>query len=202
MAKTNVLKYNADCYYPEALESGALSLAEMRAEYSRLRKIANRRIAALGRSEFADTDAYKKNVGKYTTIATLDETELRYKLYDLSKFVTARSGSVTGQRRIREQVIETFRNMGVEFINKHNYKRFTDFMEASRTAKFSKIVSSDRIKELFGVLSRHKIDSGKVLEDFKKWDRENLESKIDSIISAEANGAKAKSIRKMLDTLE
>lgn len=202
MAKTNVLKYEAYNYYPEALESGTLSIAEMRKEYSRLRKIANSRLEALGRSEFANTQAYLGNVGAYPPLATFSsESELRFKLYDLSKFVTAKGGSVTGQREIMKQAIETFHEMGVDFVNKKNFKRFTDFMEASRTAKLDKVLSSSRVVELFGVLSRKKIDPNKVLEDFHNWEADNLETKIDAIVSAEVNGATAGTIRKMLNEL-
>ena len=62
MAKIDVLKYDYENYYIEALKSGSLTLKEMRSEYSRLRKIANSRLEALGRSRFSNTQAYIRNM--------------------------------------------------------------------------------------------------------------------------------------------
>lgn len=179
MAKTDVLKYDYENYYIEALRSGSLTEKEMRSEYSRLRKIANERIAALGRSRFNKTQTYIKNVGKYVTLDKIkNERQLIYKLSDLAKFVTSKRGSVTGQYEIRRKTLETLHERGITFVNARNLDDFGDFMEEARTRLYSRIYGSERIKDMFGVAEKKGINPQDLFQDFAYWmqNREKLEA--------------------------
>lgn len=179
MAKTDVLKYDYENYYIEALRSGSLTEKEMRSEYSRLRKIANERIAALGRSRFNKSQAYIKNVGKYVTLDKIkNERQLIYKLSDLAKFVTSKRGSVTGQYEIRRKTLETLHERGITFVNARNLDDFGDFMEEARTKLYSRIYGSERIKDMFGIAEKKGINPQELFQDFAYWmqNREKLEA--------------------------
>ena len=178
MAKIDVLKYDYDNYYIEALKSGSLTLKEMRSEYSRLRKIANSRLEALGRSRFSGTQAYILNVGKYVTLDKIkSERDLMYRLQDLAKFVTAKSGSVSGQYEIRRNALESLRERGLHFVNEKNFELFGKFMEEARIRGYARIYGSERVSELFGTASKKGINPEELFKDFVYWmtNRQNLE---------------------------
>lgn len=203
MARKNVLKYERLLYAPEALESGTLTVKEQRAEYSRLRKIANSRISALGRSEFRESQTYLKNRGGFAPLSKIESKDLKFELYDLMKFVTAKSSSVTGQREIRQQTIATFHDMGYTFINRKNYKQFTDFMEnARKTYDAHGRKYSNTTLELFSVIQRVKMDPEIVQQKFSEWvgDSDKIRE-LQKIISADINGVDAEQIREMIDRL-
>ena len=178
MAKIDVLKYDYENYYIEALKSGSLTVKEMRSEYSRLRKIANKRLSALGRSKFSGTQAYILNVGKYVTLDKIkSERDLMYKLQDLSKFVTSKSGSVTGQYEMRRNALESLRERGIDFVNEKNFELFGQFMEEARIRGYARIYGSERVSELFGTASKKGINPEELFKDFGYWmtNRQNLE---------------------------
>ena len=178
MAKTDVLKYDYENYYVDALKSGTLTEKEMRSEYSRLRKIANKRLSALGRSKFSKTQAYLLNVGKDVTLDKIkSERDLMYRLQDLAKFVTAKSGSVTGQYEMWRNAIESLRERGLHFVNEKNFELFGQFMEEARIRGYAKIYGSERVSELFGTASKKGINPEELFKDFGFWmqNRQNLE---------------------------
>lgn len=178
MAKIDVLKYDYENYYVDALKSGTLTEKEMRSEYSRLRKIANRRLSALGRSKFSNTQAYLLNVGKYVTLDKIEsQRDLMYKLHDLAKFVTAKSGSVSGQYEIRRNALESLRDRGIYFVNEKNFELFGQYMEESRVRGIAKIYGSERIAELFRTAVKKGINPQELFKEFSYWmkNREKLE---------------------------
>lgn len=178
MAKIDVLKYDYENYYIEALKSGSLTLKEMRSEYSRLRKIANSRLDALGRSRFSGTQAYILNVGKYVTLDKIkSERDLMYRLQDLAKFVTAKSGSVSGQYEMRRNALESLRERGLHFVNEKNFELFGQFMEEARIMGYARIYGSERVSELFGTASKKGISPEELFKDFGFWmqNKQNLE---------------------------
>ena len=178
MAKTDVLKYDFENYYVDALKSGTLTEKEMRSEYSRLRKIANKRLEALGRSRFSNTQAYLLNVGKYVTLDKIEsERDLMYKLHDLAKFVTAKSGSVSGQYEMRRNALENLRDRGIDFVNEKNFELFGQFMEEARIRGYAKIYGSERISELFGTATKKGIKPEELFKSFSYWmkNRKKLE---------------------------
>lgn len=174
--KQNLEQFLADnpveAYYPEALRSGTLTPEEMRTHYSYLRKIANKRLQRFAGSEFEDAQSYIKNVGKFVPLSEINnERELMFKLYEVNKFVRARSSSVTGLRQMRNEMIETFHDRGFTWINKNNIKRFGDYMEYMRSKYGAKQFDSERAAELFGMVSSGKVGLNieDVQRDFKFW---------------------------------
>lgn len=161
-----------EAYYPEALRSGTLTPAEMRSHYSYLRQIANKRLKNFVGSEFEDAQSYIKNVGKFVPLSEINnERELMFKLYEVNKFVRARSSSVTGLKRIRNETIETFHDRGFTWINKKNIKQFGDYMEYMRAKYGARQFDSERAAELFGMIASDSVGLNveDVQQDFKYW---------------------------------
>lgn len=161
-----------EAYYPEALRSGTLTPEEMRSHYSYLRQIANKRLQNFVGSEFEDAQSYIKNVGKFVPLSEINnERELMFKLYEVNKFVRARSSSVTGLKQIRNETIETFHDRGFTWINKSNIKQFGDYMEYMRAKYGAKQFDSERAAELFGMIASGSVGLNveDVQQDFKYW---------------------------------
>lgn len=178
MAKRSLEQFLADnppeAYYPEALRSGTLTPEEMRSHYSYLRKIANKRLQRFVGSEFEDAQSYIKNVGKFVPLKDINnERELMFKLYEVNKFVRARSSSVTGLRQIRNETIETFRDRGFTWVNTNNIKQFGEYMEYMRAKYGAKQFDSERAAELFGMIQKGSVGLNveDVQNDFKFWAR-------------------------------
>ena len=178
MAKRSLEQFLADnppeAYYPEALRSGTLTPEEMRSHYSYLRKIANKRLQRFSGSEFEDAQSYIKNVGKFVPLSDINnERELMFKLYEVNKFVRARSSSVTGLRQIRNETIETFHDRGFTWVNKNNIKQFGEYLEYMRAKYGAKQFDSERAAELFGMIQKGSVGLNveDVQNDFKFWAR-------------------------------
>ena len=196
--KQNLEKFLADnppeFYYPEALRSGVLTPKEMRSHYSYLREIANERLQSFVGSEFEDAQSYIKNVGKFVPLSEINnERELIFKLYEVNKFVRARSSSVRELKRIRNETIETFHDRGFTWINKNNIKQFGDYMENMRAKYGSKQFDSERAAELFGMVEsgRVGINVEDVQKDFKFWSKHSDElSQLPKNVSKEIKSSK------------
>lgn len=175
-SKKNLEQFLADnppeAYYPEALRSGTLTPKEMRSHYSYLRQIANKRLQNFVGSEFEDAQSYIENVGKFVPLSEINnERELMFKLYEVNKFVRARSSSVTGLKQIRNETIETFHDRGFTWINKNNIKQFGDYMEYMRAKYGARQFDSERAAELFGMIASGQVGLNveDVQKDFKLW---------------------------------
>lgn len=196
--KQNLEQFLADnpleAYYPEALISGTLTPEEMRSHYRYLRKIANKRLKRFVGSEFEDAQSYIKNVGKFVPLSEINnERELMFKLYEVNKFVRARSSTVTGLKQIRRDAIETLHDKGFTWVNAHNYKQFTDYMEYMRTKYKSKQYDSKRALALYDMIQTESagINVEDVKRDYRFWSKHVDELKsLPKNVSAEIKSSK------------
>lgn len=124
------LKYNRNDYLPTRRN---LSVSEVKAEYRRLKVIAQRRLERIGRTEFRQTKTYSYNVSMFGkgqgSVRGKSEAELRKMLYDLSSFVTDPSKTLTGLRERRDLTIAKINSKyGAEIVTKDNYFEFLNFL--------------------------------------------------------------------------
>lgn len=171
--------YPAEFYTPAALlQYDVMTEREMRAEYSRLRSIARKRLEAMGRSEFRESEIYKRNVGAFPVTPSIEsKRDLAYALSDVYRFVNAKRGSVSGLRKVRAQTIETMHKHGLTFINKSNIDVYGKLMETLRNMNLARIYSSEQVAEyaFLGVelmqMSSEELASalGNNLEDFNAF---------------------------------
>lgn len=121
------------------------NMREMRKEYTRMRDIAQKRIKRLGESEFKYTQAYKDHPDGFRTLKELDKTNFAKAYSELSKFVTAKASSVSGQRSIMNKTIRSWNKQGIP-LSKENYKRTINILEEMRKRKI--VYGSDTAEEL------------------------------------------------------
>lgn len=170
--KQATLKYAWYEYTPEALQSGSLSEKEIRDEYRRLRNIANKRIERLEKAGYEQTQTYLRNVGAYKSPSNYTVPELQYKLYQISKFVAAKSSTVSGMRLIEKEAIEALQEKGLGRIN--NLQEFGDFMSWARTKYKSSEFDSERAAEIFNEANRRNISIEEIKKDYELY-RDNYQ---------------------------
>ena len=94
--------------------------SELRKEYSRLRKIAQKRLARFVGTEWEKSEVFKRNYGKYPLLADIKSpTQLRYELAALARFINAETSSVSGLKRQRAKTIETLKDKGYKIGRAH-----------------------------------------------------------------------------------
>lgn len=165
--KQATLKYAWYEYTPEALQSGVLSEKEIRDEYRRLRDIANKRIDRLEKAGYGGTQAYLRNAGAYKSASNYTMAELQYKLYQISKFVSAKSSTVSGMRSIEKEAIKALQEKGLERVK--NLQEFGDFMSWARTRYKNSDFDSERAAEVYNEAKRRSIDIEEIKKDYELY---------------------------------
>lgn len=162
----DVLTWEYDEYYPYRLEQ--IDERALRKEYTRLRKIANKRLNRLQASEYKETDLAKEYAGGFALLA--DVKDLPRELTQLARFVASERSSVTGLKRIDKQTVETLQEHGYSFVNTKNVRQFGAFMEEMRQAGLSKLYSSEFLANWWSEKGVSKKDNVKELkEEFEKY---------------------------------
>lgn len=136
------------------------NLDAMRKEYTRMRDIAQKRVSRLEeqfpersgakQQHIAGYDANGEPIYKsgFQTLKNLDKMPLNNfakAFSELSKFLSAKGSTVTGQKQIREKTIQTWQNQGLN-LNLGNYNRVIKILEEMRKQKL--VYGSDKAVEL------------------------------------------------------
>ena len=175
MAKFNEmpLAWDYDIYYPYRLEQ--MDESALRKEYTRLRKIANKRLARLQASKYKDTDLAKEYAGGFEILANV--ADLPRELTVLARFLASERSSITGLQRIDKQTISTLHQHGYTFVNTKNVRQFGAFMEEMRQAGLSKLYSSEFIATWWSEQGRSKLDNVDELKrEFEKYVGKNMDN--------------------------
>ena len=175
MAKFNEmpLAWDYDVYYPYRLEQ--MDESALRKEYTRLRKIANKRLARLQASKYKDTDLAKEYAGGFEILANV--ADLPRELTILARFVASERSSITGLKRMENQTISTLHKHGYTFVNAGNVGQFGAFMEEMRQAGLSKLYSSEFIATWWSEKGASMRDNvSKLKREFEKYVGQNMDN--------------------------
>ena len=119
-------------------------LATMRAEYTRMRDVAQKRIKRLGK-QFPESKAYQTHKEGFAKLKNLDPRDFPKAFAELAKFVKAKGSTVTGQKQIKEKTIKTWQDQGLN-LNSKNYDKTIKILEEMRKQKI--VYGSDKAVEL------------------------------------------------------
>lgn len=157
----------------------SLSEREIRSEYSRLRKIANQRLKALG-NYYPESKIYQKYNGQFITLREMDSVnEIAYRLSDMIRYLHTEAGTVTGLKRIRNEILDKLHEQGYNFVTKSNFLEFTEFMDTLDTQARNMRYDSERLVDLFEITFKKKIPTDVVKRDFEYFmDNKDKISKI------------------------
>lgn len=167
----SVLTYPRDYYMVSSMElADVMTEKEMRAEYSRLRSIAVKRLARLKKNKYTDDNFYRYNAERYIPLADIkNEKQLMQKLSDIAYFLESRRSLITERRKLESETIETLHEHGLDFVNRKNLKDFGEFMEAFREQHLELLYSSDEAASLFGLTQEKRIRSEEIQKYFKEF---------------------------------
>ena len=175
MAKFNKmpLAWDYDVYYPYRLEQ--MDESALRKEYTRLRKIANKRLARLQASKYKDSDLAKEYAGGFEILANV--ADLPRELTTLARFVASERSSITGLKRMENQTIRTLNKHGYTFVNAGNVGQFGAFMEEMRQAGLSKLYSSEFMATWWSERDASKRDNvSKLKREFEEYVNQNMDN--------------------------
>ena len=119
-------------------------MATMRAEYTRMRDVAQKRIKRLGK-QFPESKAYQTHSKGFAKLKDLDPRDFPKAFAELAKFVRAKGSTVTGQKQIKEKTIKTWQDQGLN-LNSKNYDKTIKILEEMRKQKI--VYGSDKAVEL------------------------------------------------------
>lgn len=146
------------------------SLREARAEYSRLRKIAEKRLARMEASPYGTSDIYRRYADRFKPLPRgASEERVRKQLYEVARFTELKTGSVSGMRKSRQKQIEAMHDLGYTWINEGNINTFNDYMERINKFTAAKNYDSEEIVDLFREAEEGGLDPLEVAEDFEDY---------------------------------
>ena len=175
-------KYPPEVYIPAAVRFNYLTIQEARAEYSRLRSAAVKRLQRLSGTEGERYTAFRMygKEGFPSLPKNASASEVGRALADVHHFLEMKTSSIGAIRASQREALKTLRSRGYEFINKGNIREFGEFMEAARQRK---VASNNRggspvIVELYETVKRLQIPPEQVQRNFALWlsKRKELES--------------------------
>lgn len=132
-------------------------MATMRAEYTRMRDVAQKRIKRLGK-EYPESKAYSQHAEGFPKLRELDPRDFAKAFSTLAKFVRAKTSTVTGQRVAQAKTTATLNKaIGADEedeegakkqakVTKQNYWRVIKILDESRRLKVT--YDSDKIVTL------------------------------------------------------
>lgn len=119
-------------------------ISTMRAEYTRMRDVAQKRIKRLGK-QFPESKAYQSHSKGFPKLKELDPRDFAKAFSELAKFVKAKGSTVTGQKEIKNKTIKTWQDQGLN-LNHKNYDKTIKILEEMRKQKI--VYGSDKAVEL------------------------------------------------------
>lgn len=166
-------RYPPEVYIPAAVRYGYLELSEARAEYSRLRSAAVKRLQRLSGTEGERYSAFRMygKEGFPSLPKNASASEVGRALADVHHFLEMKTSSISQIRESQRQALKTLQERGYSFVTKSNIKEFGEFMESARQAK---VVSANRggspiIVELYETVKRLQIPPEEVQRNFTAW---------------------------------
>ena len=119
-------------------------LSTMRAEYTRMRDVAQKRLHRLEKA-FPESKAVQSHPQGFPKLKSLDPRDFPKAFAELAKFVKAKGSTVTGQKQIKEKTIKTWQDQGLN-LNQKNYDKTIKILEEMRRRKI--VYGSDKAVEL------------------------------------------------------
>ena len=149
---------------------------ELRQEYARLRSVAQKSLKRLGESRYRDSETYRQNRNAFPTTGSMkSKRKLARALTDVTRFLSAKSHSISGLNEIRQEQVATWNNQyGYSFVNFNNFDQWVDFLEWYKDMKgfVYSVDPKDPNKRSMNVKAAQD-DKGKVQAMFEQFVEEN-----------------------------
>lgn len=146
---------------------------EVRTEYNKLYREANRRLQALSRSK---NETAQRMVREYADIVAAqpkNKNQLVKSTIALERFISSNYSKVTNIYAAQRKTLESLQSSGYSFISKKNLSDFGRFMEYMRNAHGMRRGGSGSVMEFLTERGKVGSNPGKLYEAFEKWAEEN-----------------------------
>lgn len=153
-------------YNPQYLRNNYTD-AQVRKEYSRLRAIAQKRLARLAQAGFDQSNVYRYNRYNVRKLSELRSKEVALALSQLAQFINNPLSTVTGQKQQRKEKIAKLQSYGYDVTEK-NFQSFTEFMELVNEQAVDLGYDSEATVELWETI-RDKVSPATVMQDIEQW---------------------------------
>lgn len=167
--------WNISSYYPMALQEGHTE-KELRQEYAKLRSVAQKSLKRMGESRYRDSETYRQNRNAFPTTGSIkSKRELARALTDVTRFLSAKSHSISGLNEIRQEQVSTWQNQyGYSFVNFNNFDQWVEFLEWYKDAVgfVYSVDTKDPNKRWVNIEAAQR-DKDKVKAMFKQFVEEN-----------------------------
>ena len=140
MAKTKIQNVPVD----QAKAIMYLDEKLLRKMYTQYRDIAQKRLKRMEQEGFGWTTSVRSHAKGFAKLRDIDKRDLPKAFSELSKFVSAKTSSVTGQRSRMNKTIKAWNKQGIA-LNEKNYRTVMEILENLRDRK--KVYGSDDITE-------------------------------------------------------
>lgn len=156
----------------------------IKAEYTRLRKIAQERLRAISKSDIGRASkTWYYNQNRFKPTSELRPYERKILLAEVAKMMQAETGTLTGIKRQRKKAIQTFHEHGYTFIDESNFIDVGEFFREWKDSEFRGYGSTvaldfyEKIKdsEAFERASQRVDKSAQLLKHFKEWKKQKDE---------------------------
>lgn len=147
---------------------------ELRAEYSRLRDIAHKRLNRLAASStYSSSQTYLRYRNSFPVLANVKKgsvAKLAMKLSDLEKFLSLETSTLTGAKATTKKIISGLQKRGYTSIKtEEDLRRFGRYMDFNRALKKGGKYDSDRVQEMMEATSDAGLTPKDVEADFDFW---------------------------------
>ena len=144
-------KYESDWYSVQGAETLLHDNPKaLRAEYTRMRDTAQKRIARLAKSH-PESKVYEAHQEGFKKLKDIPEANLPEAFAELKKFLSAKQSTISGQESIKQKTIETWQKQGLD-LNESNYDMTIRVLEEMRRLKI--VYGSDKAVALGDQMSR------------------------------------------------
>lgn len=139
---SNEYKYSVPALESVYRRGNKTDWKKIRAEYSRMRDAAQKRLQRLDKSEFSESKAALMHPFGFPKLKEIDERDLPKAMNELYRFLRAGTSTVYGQREAKEKTIEKFNKAGFDkegfdLHDPENFKNFINVMERVRKLKIT-----------------------------------------------------------------
>lgn len=170
--------WDKDWYSVDALKQMLReSPAEIRKEYQRLKRVADKRLDRLEK-EHDWTKTYKNKEEGFKNLSDLDIRDLPKEMHELYQFLSSGASTISGQRARQKKTMESInRAIGAydedgnlipyhARVTKRNYRRVIEILDEARRRKL--VYGSDKIVELADLsLEMSQVDFDDILENLE-----------------------------------
>lgn len=157
--------------YQKTLSSSIFNLKEARAEYSRLRKIAVKRLKRMG-EKAPDASIYQRYKDSFGFLdRKASESTVRKALAEVAYFTELKTSSLIGLTQARKKFVVRMQEKGYNKINLSNADTFGRFMQAAKDYYESKkAFDSEKLYDFFfEFLDDEEADIDDVIDNFEDY---------------------------------